>query len=249
MISNEILTKYNMVPLEEYKQIFSDATETDTELMFYNTFLKQTDYIALKLLEGSLTSAECTEELKAREYARMELSKLSGDEYTPKASKNIEERTTEAEIISTAILGTETNKEQASEQLRRALQMFAQTVDDDTEALSIKSVYPRWDEVIGTKVKQGFKFTYENELYKTVQPELTLSETYPPGEGMESLYEKIDETHAGTPDDPIPYNGNMELFNGKYYIQNGVIYECIRDSGTPLYHNLADLVGTYVKLI
>lgn len=127
-----------------------------------------------------------------------------------------------------------------------AVQIVSQNITDDATALSIKNVYPKWRDVIGAKVKEGYKFTYENKLYKVIQPELTLSQ--PPGQGTESLYARIDETHAGTLADPIPYNGNMELFNGKYYIQDEVIYICIRDSGAPLYHNLADLVGVYVNV-
>ena len=140
------------------------------------------------------------------------------------------------------------NRLQAAEHLRKALQMFAQTVTDDAEALSIKSVYPNWEEIIGMEVKEGFKFRYGDDLFKIIQPTLTIQEIYIPGQGTESLYAKIDETHAGTVEDPIPYNGNMEIFNGKYYVQNDVIYECIRDSGAPLYHNLADLVGVYVNI-
>ena len=134
------------------------------------------------------------------------------------------------------------------EQMCKVVQKYAQNITDDAEALEVKLVYPPFDKCIGNTVKQGFKFTYEDDLYKVVQPELTLSANYPPGPGTESLYTRIDETHAGTPEDPIPYEGNMELFEGKYYIQNGVMYVCIRDSVAPLHHNLADLVGIYVQV-
>lgn len=53
----------------------------------------------------------------------------------------------------------------------------------------------------------------------------------------------------GTRENPIAYNTNMEIFNGKYYIQNGVVYLCNRDSGAPLYHDLANLVGLYVTVV
>ena len=66
--------------------------------------------------------------------------------------------------------------------------------------------------------------------------------------GTESLYERIDETHDGTFDDPIPYSGNMALEAGKYYSQDGVIYLCTRDTVNPVYNALADLVGLYVEL-
>ena len=64
-----------------------------------------------------------------------------------------------------------------------------------------------------------------------------------------SLYKKVADGDQGdTPDNPIPYDGNMELFNGKYYSQNDVVYLCFRDSGIPLYNPLADLVGLYVEI-
>ena len=140
------------------------------------------------------------------------------------------------------------DKVQAAAEMRLAIQMFAQTVTEDDKALKIKSVYPRWDEVIGEEVTEGFKFRYGDDLFKVIQPELTIEGHRIPDQGNESLYTKIDETHAGTVNDPIPYDGNMEIFSGKYYIQNGVIYECIRDSDTPLYHDLASLVGIYVNV-
>lgn len=54
--------------------------------------------------------------------------------------------------------------------------------------------------------------------------------------------------HHGTLYDPIPYSGNMALENGKYYMQNDVIYLCIRDTGNPVYHALSALVGLYVEI-
>ncbi len=121
-------------------------------------------------------------------------------------------------------------------------------VDDDT-AFRMKAFYPTFDEIIGQTVMQGFKFTYGEKLYKTLQPQLTIAAHYPPSIGTESLYAEICETHDGSKYDPIPYSGNMALENGKYYVQDGVTYLCIRDTGNPVYNNLADLVGLYVETI
>lgn len=122
------------------------------------------------------------------------------------------------------------------------------SVDDDT-AFRMKAFYPSFDEIIGQTVTQGFKFTYGEKLYKTLQPQLTIAAHYPPGAGTESLYAEICETHDGSKYDPIPYNGNMALENGKYYTQGGVTYLCIRDTGNPVYNHLADLVGLHVETI
>ena len=123
----------------------------------------------------------------------------------------------------------------------------AQALEDE-QALQAKVLYPSWTEVIGQTVKKGFKFVYEEVLYKTIQDSLLIQEQYVPGQGTESLYTRIDETHAGTREDPIPYSGNMELENGKYYSQGGVTYLCNRDTGQAVFQPLADLVGIYVEV-
>ena len=120
------------------------------------------------------------------------------------------------------------------------------TVDDNT-ALRMKDFYPAFESVIGQTVRQGFKFTHGGKLWKTEQPEMTIQEHYAPGMGTESLYSEVCETHAGTLEDPIPYNGNMALESGKYYSQNSKIYRCTRDTVNPVYNALSELVGLYVE--
>lgn len=125
-----------------------------------------------------------------------------------------------------------------------------QTIEvDDQTALRMLDFYPTWEESVGKTVSEGYKFVYNGLLYKVIQPTLLMQAHYAPGEGMESLYARIDETHDGTQYDPIPYDGNMELENGKYYSQDGVLYHCTRDSGQPVYHALEDLVGLYVEVV
>ena len=120
----------------------------------------------------------------------------------------------------------------------------------DADALKVKTVYFFWKDLWGKTVKIGYKFQHGDKLYKTKQPEYTFVEIYVPGTpGTESLFEVIDETHAGTIDDPIPYSGNMALEEGKYYIQYDVIYLCTRDTEIPVYNTLANLVGLYVEKV
>ena len=117
----------------------------------------------------------------------------------------------------------------------------------DNESLKHKLFYPLWDDLIGTEVDARFKFTYKDTLYKVKQKHTFSLEWNPTS--TESLYEEINETNAGTLEDPIPYNNNMELEVDKYYIQNGVIYLCFRGTEQPVYQNLADLVGIYVNKV
>ena len=122
----------------------------------------------------------------------------------------------------------------------------------DAEALTVKGVYWQWEDLVkaGTTVDRGYRFRYGGKLWRTEQPKYTfVAHQIPGAQGMESLFSVIDESHAGTYEDPIPYSRNMEVFKGKYYIQNDVVYLCIRDSGQPLYHDLSALVGSYVEVV
>lgn len=132
---------------------------------------------------------------------------------------------------------------------RAAIEAGANAVErSDLDALAVKGIYPAWDSLIGQTVNVDFKLTYDGKLYKVIQAH-TVQADWIPGVGTESLYAVIDEGHTGAEDDPIPYDGNMELFEGMYYIQNGVTYRCTRNSGQPLYHALSDLVGLYVEAV
>lgn len=115
----------------------------------------------------------------------------------------------------------------------------------DADALAVKTLYPSWTP--GMEYAAGFRLLYQGDLYRVLQAH-TSQESWLPGAGTESLYERIDETHAGTVDDPIPYEGNMALEMGKYYSQDSVTYYCWRDTGIPVYNPLADLVGLYVEV-
>lgn len=118
----------------------------------------------------------------------------------------------------------------------------------DSQALTVKTLYPEWSEFIGKELPSGYRVKYNDALYNVRQTVSQVLENQPPSTATAALYEEINETHSGTKEDPIPYNNNMELFKDKYYIQDGVTYKCIRDTGTPVYNKLSDLVGIYVSL-
>ena len=149
------------------------------------------------------------------------------DVYKPDQTPEVQEEKTQAAVL--------------------VAQIQAQELTDE-QALTVKAIYPMWENVIGQTVKIGYKFQHDDKLYKTIQDNLLIQAQYVPGEGTESLYTVIDETHAGTQEDPIPYDGNMALESGKYYIQDETVYKCTRDTEIPVYNALADLVGIYVEV-
>ena len=130
--------------------------------------------------------------------------------------------------------------------LRRMVEKAAISLDD-ADALEAVELFPAW--APGTDyTKKEFRFRYGNKLYKVLQPHTSQADWTP--DIVPSLYAEIEKPGQGdTPDNPIPYNNNMELFENKYYSQNDVVYRCIRSTGIPVYNNLADLVGIYVEVI
>lgn len=118
----------------------------------------------------------------------------------------------------------------------------------DNQAISVKNLHPEWKEFIGKSLSTGFRVLHEDALYKVRQDISVVLENQPPSIDTAALYEEINETHDGTKTDPIPYNNNMALELGKYYIQDDIIYMCTRDTGQAVYQDLSDLVGIYVQI-
>ena len=116
------------------------------------------------------------------------------------------------------------------------------SVDDNT-ALRMLEFYPAWE--AGQAYTAGHKVQHGGKLWRCLQTHTAQAGWEP--ENTPALWTEICESHAGTEDDPIPYSGNMALESGKYYIQDGVVYRCTRDTINPVYNALADLIGLYVE--
>lgn len=158
--------------------------------------------------------------------------------YPEASAKTIQE-------IRTAIANRKATPEQQAILFAR---MTINSVDlSNTDALAVRDLHPSWESFIGKKMKAKTRVTYGEGLFRARQDINPVLENQPPSVDTAALYEEINEENAGTIDDPIPYNNNMELFAGKYYSQGGVIYECTRDTGQAVYQDLAELVGVYVE--
>ena len=123
-----------------------------------------------------------------------------------------------------------------------AQQINTLTVDDNT-ALRMTEFYPEW--AVDTEYTAEYKAQRNGKLWRCRQAHTSQTGWEP--ENAASLWTEICENHAGTLDDPIPYSGNMALESGKYYMQDGKVYRCTRDTGNPVYNALSELVGLYVE--
>lgn len=163
-----------------------------------------------------------------------------------------QQQLSEARRVNEILSGDESISEETARQQRAVMEIAAQSLSG-AQALAVKPFYPTWEECVAlgsvAYESAGYKFRYGDVLYSCVNANPTFQADWVPGVGTAALYTQIDEEHAGTADDPIPYSGNMILESGKYYSQSGVTYRCIRDSGIALYNDLADLVGNYVETV
>lgn len=115
----------------------------------------------------------------------------------------------------------------------------------DDESLTVQSLYPTFSDLLAKAepLPVDFKFQYDGKLYKVLQ-EHTPQEGWLPGtDGTKAIYGLVSGStgeHAGTLEDPIPYERNMVLYEGKYYTQFGEVYLCTRNSIVGYDVDLAD---------
>lgn len=84
----------------------------------------------------------------------------------------------------------------AAKQLRRALEMFAQTLTDE-QALEVAAVYSQWEP--GKSYETGKILLYGDQLYRVAQAHTSQAD-WIPGQGTESLYTAISFTVQWSPD-------------------------------------------------
>lgn len=129
-----------------------------------------------------------------------------------------------------------------------AMSINTMPLDEET-ALKFADIYPEWGNILGTEVSAGFRFRNGGVLYEVLQAH-TLSGEWIPGTSTMALYKPVtrkQEEETGTEDNPIAWVQGMELYEGKYYTDKGVLYRCTRSSGIPMAYDLEALAGTYVE--
>ncbi len=124
---------------------------------------------------------------------------------------------------------------------------YARNLTNDQDALEVKILYKEFNSQIGKPLAVGEYVQHNDKLYRVIQAHTAQAHWTP--DITASLFVVIDKEHAGTKADPIPAQTNMEYFAGKYYIENGVLYLCTRDSGIALAHMPSSLIGHYFQVV
>lgn len=128
--------------------------------------------------------------------------------------------------------------------MRRNLHIAAESLPDDT-LVETPELAETWAYPVEYTIDKRVQFN--GRLFKCRQAHASQSDWAP--EVAVSLWEEVAKPGKGdSRDNPIDYGGNMELFEGKYYRQAGVVYICTRNSGQPMNHPLEQLIGLYVAV-
>ena len=129
------------------------------------------------------------------------------------------------------------NREQASLELRKAIQLFLATMDVETQAesmLEVASVFPKYE--VGKAYKTKDVFSYgENavgdaQLYTVLQDHTAAAEWTP--DTATALYKAIGVTEDGVAVWVQPLGATDAYRIGDRVSYNGVIYECTSDYNT-----------------
>lgn len=136
------------------------------------------------------------------------------------------------------------NRMKALEKLCISNTERAADILDSRELNAVRSSLPEWAE--NTKYDTGCAVVYGGLVYKCIQAHTALSSWLP--NDTPTLWEVVFPEYEGTVYDPIPAVSGLRYFKDKYYLENGVLYLCVRDdteNGTVLYAPPSELVDNY----
>lgn len=108
------------------------------------------------------------------------------------------------------------------------------------EAVERTTLFPKWEDYIGKSLSEvGFRIQYNKKLYEILQPVPSVIANQTP-DLVPANYGLVSE-HAGTIDDPIPYEHWLVIKKDKYYTENGKLYIGLIDAPNGYDVDLAQL--------
>lgn len=156
-------------------------------------------------------------------------------------AKNIQDYKANIQIESLSDLEQITSNIEQINEAKNAIKYSINALDlSNNDAIKFKDYLPDWNDYVGKSLPINFKLQYNNQPYQTLQYiNVVLSDQTP--DIVYSLYAIINEEHEGTLEDPIPYQQQMAIENGKYYIQYDVVYIAIQNMPTGMPYDLSQI--------
>lgn len=155
--------------------------------------------------------------------------------------QNIQDSKANIQIESLSDLEEITANIEEIDKAKNAIKYSINALDlSNNDTIKFKDYLPNWNDYINKSLPKDFKFQYNNQAYQTLQYiNIVLSNQTP--DIVYSLYVAINEEHEGTLEDPIPYQQQMAIEKGKYYIQYDVVYIAIQDMPTGMPYDLSQI--------
>lgn len=122
----------------------------------------------------------------------------------------------------------------------------------DEQAYAVKSLYDYWPDIPeGTELPAG-KIVLHSDgvLYRVKEGQGHEKQATWAPDVSPSLFTPIPKaSETGTQDNPITWVEGMESEEGKYYTDDGVLYQCIESSGIGLYGKPKDLARYFSPVV
>ena len=122
------------------------------------------------------------------------------------------------------------DRQQAAEQMRRTLQIYANTLPEE-QALEVAAMYPKWEAgrayAVGEILQHGVNSVGDPQLYKVVQAHTSQADWLP--EDTPALYDAFGLDEQGYPLWSQP-TGAPDAYNtGDVVSHNGTLYQSLVD--------------------
>lgn len=204
-------------------------------LLLADTSLEEITSIDAALLKVETDDGEPVEVLMGYRLVRVTYEATDGtftavlelgvEDTTDKAMKSLAAQLREVDAAQKVIAGP----------MAAAVCAFAATATEipNPMALEMVGLFPTWEDVLASKVElpAGRIIDLSGQLYRVAQPVIPQAHEPPNMDGMLAVYRPIDEGHAGTLEDPIPWIRGMDCVAGGYYSYKGTIYQ-VADGGS-----------------
>ena len=124
-------------------------------------------------------------------------------------------------------------RQQAAEQFRRAVQMFAAGLSEE-QALEVATMYPEWaagrSYAVGDILRHGTNSVGDPQLYKVVQAHTSQADWTP--EATPALYDAFGLDEQGYPVWSQPTGAHDAYNTGDIVDYNGILYKSLIDGNT-----------------
>ena len=124
-------------------------------------------------------------------------------------------------------------RQQAAEQFRRAVQMFAAGLIEE-QALEVATMYPAWEAgrayAVGDILRHGVNSVGDPQLYKVVQAHTSQDDWLP--EATPALYDAFGLDEQGYPVWSQPTGAHDAYNTGDIVDYNGTLYKSLIDGNT-----------------